>query len=138
ICVPYGNRWKGPYSYGTIGAFIRMAREKKAITLFGDGSLRRTFSHAQDICSQIEACADLSQTSAQTYNIAGETFSLRQVAGWIAERFGVRVLQTPWPVRETAIESGDTVFDDSKIRALIPAPLRFTLREWVATADFNK
>ena len=137
ICVPYGNRWKGPYSYGTTGAFIRMAREKKAITLYGDGSLRRTFSHVQDICAQIEACVHLPTTNAQTYNVAGEAFSLRQVAGWIAERFGAAVQHAPWPERETAIESGDTVFDDSKIRALIPSPTRFTLPDWIATADLG-
>lgn len=137
ICVPYGNRWKGPYSYGTTGTFIRMAREQNAITLFGDGSLRRTFSHVQDICVQIQACANRPETNAQAYNVAGESFSLQQVAEWIAERFGARVLHAPWPEREAAIESGDTVFDDAKIRALVPAPLRFTLRDWIATADFG-
>ena len=137
ICVPYGNRWKGPYSYGTIGAFIRMARDQKAITLYGDGALRRTFSHVQDLCAQIEACVHLPATNGQTYNAAGETFSLRQVAGWIAERFGAGVRHAPWPERETAIESGDTVFDDSKIRALLPSPLRFNLRHWIDTADFS-
>jgi UDP-glucose 4-epimerase len=114
-----------------------MAREKKAITLFGDGSQRRTFSHVDDICAQIEACIGLPETNAQIYNIAGEAFSLQQVAGWIAERFGARVLHAPWPAREIAIESGDTVFDDSKIRALIPAPLRVNLRDWIATADLG-
>ena len=137
ICVPYGNRWNGPYSYGTTGAFIRMAREKNEITLFGDGSLRRTFSHAQDICAQIVACSHRTDCIAQTYNIAGEAFSLLQVASWIGERFGARILHTPWPAREIAIESGDTVFDDSTIRSLIPIPLRFSLHDWIASADFN-
>lgn len=137
ICVPYGNRWNGPYSYGTTGAFIRMAREKNAITLYGDGSPRRTFSHVQDICAQIEACALRPETDAQTYNVAGEDFSLRQVAEWIAARFDAGVRYAPWPAREAAIESGDTVFDAAKIRALCPAPPRFTLRDWIATADFG-
>ena len=134
ICVPYS---KSPFAYGTTGAFIRMAREKKAITLYGDGSQRRTFSHMHDICTQIEACTGLPETNAQIYNIAGEAFSLRQVAGWIAERFGARVLHAPWPARETAIESGDTVFYDSKIRALIPSPLHYNLRDWIATENFG-
>jgi len=137
ICVPYGNRWKGPYSYGTTGAFIRMAREKKVITLYGDGGLRRTFSHAQDICSQICACALRPDTRGEALNIAGEAFSLQQVAEWIAERFDAAVDHIPWPDRETAIESGDTVFDDTRIRALIPSPLQFTLQKWIATADFD-
>lgn len=137
ICVPYGNRWKGPYSFGTTGAFIRMAREKSAITLFGDGSLRRTFSHAQDIASQILACTQHPKCNAKTYNVAGEAFSLLEVARWIADRFGAQIIHTPWPEREIAIESGDTVFDDSCIRTIIPAPLKFNLRDWITSADFT-
>jgi len=137
ICVPYGNRWKGSYSFGTTGAFIRMAKEKQVITLYGDGSLRRTFSHTEDICTQISACALRRDTIGLPINITGEAFSLLEVAEWIAERFGAAIEHIPWPPRETAIESGDTVFDDARIRSLAPSPLRFTLREWIATTDFD-
>ncbi len=137
ICVPFGNRWKGPYSYGTTGAFIRMAREKKVISLFGDGRLRRTFSHAQDICTQICECALLPETLGQPLNIAGEAFSLKQVAEWIADRFGATLEHVPWPEREIAIESGDTVFDETLIRSFLPSPVHFTLRDWITNADFD-
>jgi len=137
ICVPYGNRWEGAYSFGTTGAFIRMAKEKQVITLYGDGSLRRTFSHVEDICSQLLACALLPDTLGLPVNIAGEAFSLLEVAEWIAKRFGATIEHIPWPAHETAIESGDTVFDDTRIRSLAPAALRFTVREWIATTDFN-
>ena len=48
ICVPYGNIVTRDYSYGTIGFMERQAKEGR-ITLFGDGSLRRTFTFAGDI-----------------------------------------------------------------------------------------
>jgi UDP-glucose 4-epimerase len=137
ICVPYGSRWNGSYSFGTTGAFIRMAREQKAITLFGDGSPRRTFTHVQDLCAQIEACGLRPETNGETYNTAGEPFSLRDVATWIAARFGAEVRYAPWPAHEAAIESGDTVFADAKILALSPPPRRFHLRDWIATTDFT-
>ena len=137
IGVPYGIRWNGPYSFGTTGAFIRMAREHKAITLYGDGALRRTFTHVADLCAQITAASLLPQAAGQVYNLAGEAAALRDVAAWIAARFGAEVRHAPWPEREAAIESGDTVFAETKIRALILAPLRFHLREWIATADLT-
>jgi UDP-glucose 4-epimerase len=137
ICVPYANVVGQGYSFGTIGAFIRLAREQHTIPLYGGGTTRRTFTHIQDICSQITATAMRPETEGQTFNIAGETFSLADVATWIADRLGARVLTVPWPESELAIESGDTVFDDTHIRALVPAPLRFCLREWIATTNFT-
>ncbi len=136
VCVPYGNLVGGSYSYGTIGAFIRMAKENGVISLFGGGTPRRTFTHVQDVCAQIAATALSPETEGQTYNVAGEPFALAEVAGWIAERLGARVTSAPWPEKEWAIESGDTVFDDAKIRALLPAPLAFRLRDWIAATDF--
>ncbi len=137
ICVPYGNALPGAYSYGTIGAFIRMATEQKQISLYGDGSLRRTFTHVEDVCAQISATALLPDTEGGTFNIAGETASLHQVAEWLAERFRVPVSSVPWPEQERAIESGDTVFDDALIRRVCPAPLAHHLREWIAAAEFG-
>ena len=135
IGVPYGNLGEGSYSFGTIGAFIRMAREKKVIPLFGDGSPRRTFSHVQDIGRQVGECMGLAGAVAQAYNLAGETLSLLQVAGRIARRFGASVRHVPWPAPELAIESGDTVFDDSKIRHLLDFTPSHSFHEWIEAAD---
>jgi len=136
ICVPYANVVGQGYSFGTIGAFVRLAREQQTIPLYGSGTSRRTFTHVQDICSQMTATALLPETEGQTYNIAGEAFSLADVATWIANRLNARVVSVPWPESELAIESGDTVFDDTKIRALLSSPLRFHLRDWIAAATF--
>lgn len=137
ICVPYGNTAGGAYSFGTIGAFIRMAREQGVIPLYGGGTPRRTFTHVQDVCAQIADTALLPETEGQAFNVAGEAFSLAEVAEWIAERLGARIRAAPWPEAELAIESGDTVFDDSRIRSLLAVPLRFRLRDWISAADFS-
>ena len=137
VCVPYGNLDGRAYSFGTIGAFIRLAKETGAIPLYGGGTPRRTFTHVQDVCAQIAATALLPATEGQAYNVAGEAFALADVAGWIAARLNARVATAPWPEKERAIESGDTVFADAKIRALLPAPLAFRLRDWIATTDFT-
>lgn len=39
ICIPYGNLLSSDYSFGTIGFFIRQAKNGKDITLYGGGTL---------------------------------------------------------------------------------------------------
>jgi UDP-glucose 4-epimerase len=131
ICVPYGCTLGDDYSYGTIGAFIRMAEHKGEITLYGDGSPRRTFTHVQDVCSQIAALATNPQARNEVFNVAGQSLSLRQAADAIARKFDATVSHAPWPALDLAIESGDTVFDDSKIRRLISRPLSITFEQWI-------
>ena len=134
ICVPYGNLLGGSFSYGTIGAFVEMARKQKNITLFGDGSLRRTFTHVGDVCRQICSTALLPETLGGIFNVSGETLSLSQVAELVAARFGASVSYSPWPESEWAIESGDTVFDSSKILGLLPNPPLQRFQDWIARA----
>jgi len=119
ICVPYGNLLGDDYSFGTIGFFINKALVGENITLYGDGSIKRTFTHIADICNQIITVGMLTKSSGEIYNIGGETLSLREAALGIAEKFKVKVISTQWPKIDLKIESGHTYFDDSKIIKLI-------------------
>ena len=53
ICVPYGNMLSGDYSFGTVGAFLRRAKAVENISLYGGGTIKRTFTHIEDVCYQI-------------------------------------------------------------------------------------
>lgn len=131
ICVPYGNELGGDYSFGTIGNFLRQAREQKAIRLFGDGSLRRTFTHVEDICRQIALTCLQEGSAGQAYNVAGEDFSLREVALRIAGKYGAELVQEEWPDRDLRIESGHTVFDAGKIESAFHPGLLRSFGEWL-------
>lgn len=133
ICVPYGNLLGGGYSYGTIGFMLDKAMNGEAITLFGDGGQKRTFTHVEDICRSILDTAFSKTTHNQTYNIGGETLSLNQVASMIAQKYGVEVLYKEWNALDLAIESGDTIFDSSKLDALLPTPRRYRFQDWLNT-----
>jgi len=115
ICVPYGNLFSDSYSYGTIGFFLNNAVAGKNIALFGTGEQRRTFTHIEDICNQIYMVIIYEKSVNQTYNISGENFSLLDAAGKIANKFNVQVENKEWPELEKKMESGDTIFDGSKI-----------------------
>ncbi len=131
ICIPYGNRFGQAYSFGTIGLFLRMAREQGEIILFGDGTLLRTFTHVEDICSQVVLAGFSPEGKNQVFNIAGEFFSLGEVANMLAGKLDVPVRYVDWPPQDLALESGDTVFDYTKIHQLIAAPFSRNLRDWI-------
>lgn len=119
ICVPYGNVLDNNYSFGTIGFFIRMAESGKDITLYGGGNIKRTFTHIEDVCSQMVEGAFNEASVNEIFNIDGETSSLYEVASIIAKQYGVNVTSVPWPATDERLESGSTYFDGSKIRELL-------------------
>lgn len=119
ICIPYGNMLSADYSFGTVGFFIKQAKSGKDITLYGGGTIKRTFTHMEDLCYQIVEGALKIESNGQIYNVGGETLSLRQAAEIVAKKFGTKVIDVPWPERDLRIESDHTYFDDTKIQALL-------------------
>jgi UDP-glucose 4-epimerase len=133
VCVPYGNVLGERYSYGTVGNFIQQAFDSGRIRLYGDGSLRRSFTHVEDICRAIVLGSMREDFVNQVFNIPGEDLSLLQAAQLIASRLQATIELAPWPAFDERIESGGTVFDGRKLlERLSPAPVR-TMAEWVGS-----
>lgn len=135
ICVPYGNQFDGEFSYGTIGAFLNRAKSGGAITLYGDGEIKRTLTHVNSICQQITDSMSLPESDNQTLNIAGETFSLKELAIKIASIYGTEVSFIPWNDMDLKIESGSTVFDGEKIEQLIEVDKMWMFDRWIKTYE---
>ncbi len=119
ICIPYGNMLSTDYSFGTVGFFIKQAKAGKDITLYGGGTIKRTFTHMEDLCYQIVEGALKKESDGQIYNVGGETLSLRQAAKIVANKFGTKVVDVPWPEKDLRIESDHTYFDDLRIQTLL-------------------
>lgn len=131
ICVPYGNLISSEYSYGTIGAFMKQAATNEVIRIYGDGSLRRTYTHVEDLCDQILHSCLAGSTRNQTLNTFGEDVSLRRVAGAIAKKYGAMLEFTPFPDKDLRIESGHTVFDSSRLLGLFEVRLKHQIADWL-------
>lgn len=131
ICVPYGNLLGIEYSYGTTGFFIKQAKTNKVINLYGDGSLRRTFTHIEDICNQIVNTISSPASKGETYNIGGEDLSLSEVANLIATKYKAKINYIPWPEMDLKLESGSTVFNSEKIKSNTIYKLKHSFLEWV-------
>lgn len=132
ICIPYGNMLSTDYSFGTVGFFIKQAKSGKDVTLYGGGTIKRTFTHMEDLCYQIVYASMKEESNGEIYNIGGETLSLKRVADIIVKKFCVNVISVDWPERDLKIESDHTYFDDKKIRNLL------NFGEYKKLEDFSK
>lgn len=131
ICIPYGNIFDNDYSYGTIGLFLNQAIKHSEILLYGDGSLRRSFTHIEDICHQIIYSSISNNSINETYNLIGEDYSLLEIATLIAEKYNAGVRFIKWPEKEKRIESGHTVFDGSKLKSTFNFNLEHEIKNWL-------
>jgi UDP-glucose 4-epimerase len=131
ICVPYGNFLDDFYSYGSIGFFINRAKSKNIITLYGDGKLRRTFTPIDSLCKQIVDTCQEDISKNEIYNIAGESMSLHEAATPIAQKYNVNITLVVWPENDLKFESGDTVFDSSKIEKLVQFEFNDQYLKWI-------
>jgi UDP-glucose 4-epimerase len=131
ICVPYGNQFDGEFSYGTVGAFLNRAKSGGTITLYGDGSIKRTLTHVMSICQQIADSMILAESDNNIYNIAGETFSLKEIAERIASVYNTPVTFIPWNEMDWKIESKSTVFDGTAIENIISFFPQWSFAIWL-------
>lgn len=118
ICIPFGNMLAKDYSFGTIGFFIRQAKENGVITLYGDGRNKRTFTSIGDLCRQIECSAIKDESKNQIYNIGGTIYSLLDAAREIASHYNAIIKFVPYPESDLKIESGSTFFNSTKLEAI--------------------
>lgn len=130
VCVPYGNSQGSQYSYGTVGNFIKQAMDAGHVRLYGDGSLRRTFTHIDDLCQAVILGSAHDDFENETFNIPGEDLSLLEAAKLIAARLDADIEFAAWPSFDLAIESGSTVFDGGKMLARLPTVVTRNMAEW--------
>lgn len=133
ICVPYGTMISNASSYGTAEFMLRKASNGENISLYGDGSVRRTLTYMQDLCDVLVEGGLSDECVNDVFNVGGEDLSLREMAEMIASKYGVGVDFVPWPEIAAKIESGDTVFDSSKLESRVGNLTSSRFRDWVTS-----
>lgn len=131
LCVPYGSLIEGAESYGTCGFITKKAQNNENITIYGDGSQRRTFTYIGDIADILYRVGTNKVCINDIYNIGGESYSLNDVAMMIANYYGVNIDYIPFPEIEKKIESGDTVFDSQKLDSIIGNLHKSEIKNWI-------
>jgi len=136
ICLPYGaahGMWENlGTSFGTIGAFLRAAQNNKLITIYGDGSQKRTLTHMGDLCDIMWKGAQSPLCHNDVYNIGGkDVLSLAEISNKIAKAYGAEVKNIPWPELDKKLESGSTVFNSSKLDKLLNYEYKYGFEQWI-------
>jgi len=130
ICVPYGSMINET-SYGTIEFMLGRVNQGLDISLYGDGSLRRTITHMQDLCDVLIDGALSDKCCNDIFNVGGEDYSLLEMATLLSAKYGQKVVFTEWPENALKIESGDTVFDSGKLDNIIGNKYSHKFEEWI-------
>lgn len=120
ICVPYGNLLDSNFSYGTIGFLYNQAKTHQKINIFGDGLQKRTFTHVKNICEVFFEALGERVPNNQVFNIGGNQLSLLEAAKIVGVKFDATITHSDWPEKLKKIETGDTVFDDTKLMQYLP------------------
>ncbi|WP_238903617.1 NAD(P)-dependent oxidoreductase [Clostridium sp. YIM B02506] len=136
ICLPYGTLIPNATSYGTAEFFLSKASKGESIVLYGDGSVRRTFTYIGDLCNILIKGAFSNKCTNSIFNVGGEEYSLFEVAKLIANKYGVGVEFISWPKIAEKIESGDTVFDSSKLDEIFTI-YSMKFNEWISLVSNN-
>jgi UDP-glucose 4-epimerase len=80
-----GDRYRN-----VVGIFMNQVMQGEPMTIFGDGSQRRAFSHIDDVAPLITACVDTPGTSGEVFNVgADEPTTVGELALLVAEAFSV-------------------------------------------------
>lgn len=130
ICLPYGTLIPGATSYGTAEFMLKKARNNENILVYGDGEVRRTLTHMEDLCEILIRAVLMPQCLNDIYNIGGEEYSLLEMANLIALKYNVKVESVPWPELAYKIESGDTVFNSEKLDGIVGYTYKYNFHEW--------
>lgn len=131
VCIPYGTLISEASSYGTAEFMLKKATNGENISLYGDGSVRRTLTYMGDLCKTLITGALSERCANNVFNIGGEDYSLKEMAELIAKKYGVGIDYVPWPDVALKIESGDTVFDSSKLDGMIEKLTTTRFSEWI-------
>ncbi len=97
----YGPRQNVADRYrNVIGIFMNQILRGRPMTIFGDGSQTRAFSHVDDVAPVMAACLDVPGAWNQVFNIGAERpYSLLELAGAVAAAMGVDPVVEHLPAR---------------------------------------
>ena len=103
--------------FGFMNYFIGLALQGKPLTVYGDGSQLRNISYVDDCLTALLLAAQTTASNSEVFfAVADKQVSIAEVARAIAHTFGGEVRSVEWPKARQAIEIGDAVISNAKIK----------------------
>jgi UDP-glucose 4-epimerase len=103
--------------FGFMNYFIGLALQGKDLTVYGDGGQVRNISYVEDCVDALMLVAQSERSDGQVFfATADRQYSVAEIAESIAANIGGKVRFVPWPEDRKAIDVGDAVISNSKIK----------------------
>ncbi len=116
--------------FGFMNYFVGLGLQNKTITVFGEGKQLRTITFVDDVVEALICAAMADEASGQTFFAVGDRqCSVTEIATAIVDVIGGKLQFIEWPKDREAIEIGDAVISNEKIR---------TRLGWSAKVDLRK
>jgi UDP-glucose 4-epimerase len=111
----YGERQNIVDKYrNVIGIFMNQVMNGEPMTIFGDGSQTRAFSHIDDVAPAIARAPETAGAANEVFNVGADTpYSVNHLAGEIARAFGIPLRVKHLPARSEVVHAFS---DHSKVR----------------------
>lgn len=115
--------------FGFMNYFIGLALQDREITVYGEGNQLRNISYVEDCVAALMLASQSGQSNGEVFfAVASVQHNVAQIARAITETIGGRVRFIEWPKDREAIEIGDAVISNEKIKAALNWSPHFDLR----------
>jgi UDP-glucose 4-epimerase len=124
--------------FGFVNYFIGLALQKKEIPVFGKGSQLRNFSYVEDSVDALILSALNENTNGEVFFAVGDRqYGVLEIAEKIVSVMGGSLRHIEWPKEREAIEVGDAIISNQKIKDSLDWKPAFDLRQGlIKTRDY--
>jgi UDP-glucose 4-epimerase len=124
--------------FGFMNYFVGLALQGKEILVFGEGKQLRTATYIGDSVDALVLAALHPRSDGEVFFAVGDRqYTVAELAQAIAQNVGGKVRFVPWPKDREAIEIGDAVITNAKIKRVLSWTPKSTLSQGLlATRDY--
>jgi len=124
--------------FGFINYFIGLALQDKELTVFGKGEQLRNFTYVEDCTTALILAAQNEATNGEVFFAVGDDqCNVAQIASEITSVIGGSVSFVEWPEDRQAIEVGDAIISNQKIKSTLNWVPRYNLKTGLSkTRDY--
>lgn len=119
IGTPWGSILEDGGNYGTFKFFIESAKKNKSINVYGDGKIKKTYTHILEICQVLFASISLNELRNSIYNIGGKEKSLLEIAKIISLQYDAQIDFFDWPNIDLKVDGGTVMLDSQKLDTIL-------------------
>jgi len=116
--------------FGFVNYFVGLTLQGKDLTVFGDGAQLRNISYVADCVNALILAAENERANGEVFFATSDRqHSVAEIAQSISTHIGGAVRFVSWPDGRKAIEVGDAVISNAKIKEMLGWKPQYSLAE---------